>query len=63
MFLKKKGSSYLPTSTASHTKYLTPQKGNRGYNDVLGWSDKGEKKRNDIIYKELMEEIKTVLQI
>lgn len=49
MFLKKKGKKYIPESKAKHFKYL------KKYKDVLGWSDKGEKIRNDkIIYKEFM---------
>lgn len=55
LYLKKKGKKYVPLSKAKHSKYL------KKYKDVLGWSKKSEKLRNEIIKKELIEDIKKAM--
>ena len=56
--LKKKGKNYLFDATVPYKKYITPARGAYGYDNVLGLSDKSQKKANEIIYNQLMAEIR-----
>lgn len=56
--LKKKGKNYLFDSTVKYKKYITPSRGQYGYDDVFGLTDKSEKAVNELIYKEFMEKLR-----
>jgi len=60
--LKKKGKNYMFDATVKYKKYITPSRGDYGYDNVLGLTDKNEKEANkEIIYPELMVEIRKTL--
>ena len=62
--LKKKNNDYEFDATVSYKKYITPSRGDYGYDNVFGLNPKNQKKfNNEIFYPEYMERIKRHLKI
>ena len=57
-YLKKKGSAFVPEFNTPYSKFVLAR-----YDDVAGWNNEAEKQRNEIISKELIQDIRTTLKI
>jgi len=61
--LNQKGDDFEFDNTAKHAKYVTPSRGDYGYDNVLGLTNESEKKMVKILKKELAGSIRKALGV